>query len=93
MTELRLRPLVGLVTAGLFTAHGRRRAPGPLYLPAEVRLQAPSDGDGRTMPALELLERPAWSRARTAAMYTLRGYLVIAVAMLIVKAIEVGLAH
>ena len=41
----------------------------------------------------ELLERPAWSRARTIGMYTLRGYLVIAVLMLIVKAVEVGIGH
>ena len=46
-----------------------------------------------TMPPLELLERPAWSRARTVGMYALRGYLVLAVVMLIVKAIELGLAH
>ena len=45
------------------------------------------------MPALELLERPTWSRARTIGMYALRGYLVIAVLMLIVKAIEVGIGH
>jgi hypothetical protein len=44
------------------------------------------------MPPLELLERPAWSRARSVGMYAL-GYLVLAVAMLIVKAIELGLAH
>ncbi|MGB8876963.1 MAG: hypothetical protein WCD11_11630, partial [Solirubrobacteraceae bacterium] len=44
-------------------------------------------------PALELLERPTWSRARTIGMYALRGYLVIAVLMLIVKAIEVGIGH
>jgi hypothetical protein len=45
------------------------------------------------MPPLELLERPAWSRVRTVGMYTLRGYLVIAALMLIVKAIEVGIGH
>jgi hypothetical protein len=46
-----------------------------------------------TMPPLELLDRPAWSRVRTVGMYTLRGYLVVAVLMLIVKAIEVGIGH
>ena len=45
------------------------------------------------MPPLELLKRPAWSRTRKIGMITLRGYLVIAVLMLIVKAIEVGIAH
>jgi len=45
------------------------------------------------MPPLELLERPVWSRSRTIGMYALRGYLVIAVLMLIVKAVELGLGH
>jgi Mn2+/Fe2+ NRAMP family transporter len=42
------------------------------------------------MPALNLLKRPTWSRGRLIAMYVLRVYLVIAVLMLLVKAIELG---
>jgi NRAMP (natural resistance-associated macrophage protein)-like metal ion transporter len=42
------------------------------------------------MPALNLLQRPTWSRGRLLAMYLLRGYLVVAVLMLLVKAIELG---
>jgi Mn2+/Fe2+ NRAMP family transporter len=42
------------------------------------------------MPALNLLKRPTWSRGRLIAMYVLRGYLVVAVLMLLVKAIELG---
>ena len=42
------------------------------------------------MPALNLLERPTWSRGRLLAMYLLRGYLVVAVLMLLVKAVELG---
>lgn len=45
------------------------------------------------MPALELLERQAWSRARTISVYTLRGHLVLAVLMLIVKAVDVGIGQ
>ena len=45
------------------------------------------------MPPFELLERPEWSRTRTVGMYALRGYLVLAVVMLIVKAVEVGVGH
>jgi hypothetical protein len=45
------------------------------------------------MPQLELLDRPVWSRTRKIGMLTLRGYLVVAVLMLIVKAIEVGVGH
>jgi NRAMP (natural resistance-associated macrophage protein)-like metal ion transporter len=42
------------------------------------------------MPALNLLQRPTWSRSRLLTMYLLRGYLVVAVLMLLVKAIELG---
>ena len=42
------------------------------------------------MPALNLLQRPTWSRGRLLAMYLLRGYLVVAVLMLLVKAVELG---
>jgi NRAMP (natural resistance-associated macrophage protein)-like metal ion transporter len=43
------------------------------------------------MPRLNLLERPKWSRGRVLAMYGMYGYLVIAVAMLAVKAVKLGL--
>ncbi|MGH9029244.1 MAG: NRAMP family divalent metal transporter, partial [Acidimicrobiales bacterium] len=43
------------------------------------------------MPPLNRLERPVWSRGRVAAMYSLRGYLVLAVALLAVKAFQLGL--
>lgn len=39
-----------------------------------------------TMPPLALLAKPEWSRNRIMAMYTMRGYLAIAVILLIVKA-------
>jgi len=89
---------VGLLTTGVFVARDRRRAPGPLNLPAGARRPTRPRGDtaaraGWTMPRLELLARPEWSRTRTVGMYALRGYLLLAVVMLIVKAIEVGLGH
>jgi len=43
------------------------------------------------MPALGLLDRPKWSRGRLTAMYLLRGYLVLAVVLLLVKAVQLGL--
>ncbi len=43
-----------------------------------------------TMPPLALLERPRWSPGRKTAMLLLRGYLVVAVIMLIVKTIQLG---
>ena len=44
-----------------------------------------------TMPPLALLERPVWSPGRKAAMLALRGYLVVAMLLLIVKTVQ--LAH
>ena len=43
-----------------------------------------------TMPPLALLERPTWSPGRRAAMLLLRGYLVVAVALLVVKTVQLG---
>ncbi len=45
------------------------------------------------MPPLALLERPVWSRGRTFSMWILRLYLVAAVVLLIVKAVQLGTAH
>ncbi len=42
------------------------------------------------MPPLALLERPVWSPGRRAAMLLLRGYLVVAVALLVVKTVQLG---
>jgi hypothetical protein len=87
---------VGLAGIAAFIAWGRRRTRGALDLPGGARRRPDVDRAHRarwTMPSLELLERPVWSRTRTIGMYTLRGYLVVAVLMLIVKAIEVSLGH
>ena len=43
-----------------------------------------------TMPQLTFLEPAVWSSGRKAAMLGLRGYLVVAVALLLVKAIQLG---
>jgi NRAMP (natural resistance-associated macrophage protein)-like metal ion transporter len=43
-----------------------------------------------TMPPLALLERPVWSPGRKATMLALRGYLVIAVLLLIIKTVQLG---
>jgi Mn2+/Fe2+ NRAMP family transporter len=43
-----------------------------------------------TMAPLALLDRPQWSTARKVAMLTLRGYLVVSVILLIVKAVQLG---
>jgi hypothetical protein len=77
---------VGLGVAGLLSVRTRRRGgavteiePGPT-IPKEQW----------TMPPLALLARPVWSTSRKAAMLTLRGYLVVSVALLIVKAVQLS---
>ncbi len=45
------------------------------------------------MPQLALLERPVWSRGRTVSMRVLSLYLVLAVALLVVKAVQLGIGH
>jgi Mn2+/Fe2+ NRAMP family transporter len=82
---------VSLVAAGLYVARERRAV--ELDVPAGARDRAWAIRTSWTMPPLELLERPAWSRARTVGMLALRGYLAVAMLMLIVKAVEVGLGH
>jgi hypothetical protein len=42
------------------------------------------------MPPLALLERPRWSPGRRAGMLMLRGYLVVAVVLLVVKTVQLG---
>jgi hypothetical protein len=89
---------VALAGTGAYLTRERRKALGPLDLPAGARRPRPMKADtvarkAWTMPPLELLERPVWSRTRKIGMITLRGYLAIAVLMLIVKAIAVSLGH
>ena len=43
-----------------------------------------------TMPPLALLERPEWSRGRKPRMLPLRGYLVVAMFLLIIKTVQLG---
>jgi NRAMP (natural resistance-associated macrophage protein)-like metal ion transporter len=65
-----------------FWGRSKRPAPAPT-VSREVR-------DNWRMPALNLLDRPKWSRGRLTAMYLLRGYLVAAVVLLLIKAIQLG---
>jgi Mn2+/Fe2+ NRAMP family transporter len=45
------------------------------------------------MPALALLERPTWSVGRRIAMFTMVGYIVLAVVFLAIKAVQIALIH
>jgi NRAMP (natural resistance-associated macrophage protein)-like metal ion transporter len=77
---------LGLGVAGLLSLRARRRGgavteiePGPT-IPKEQW----------TMPPIALLARPVWSTSRKVAMLALRGYLVVSVALLIVKAVQLS---
>jgi Mn2+/Fe2+ NRAMP family transporter len=52
-----------------------------------------SEKENWRMPALALLERPAWSLPKRVAMLTMAGYIVVAVLFLAVKAVEIALSH
>jgi NRAMP (natural resistance-associated macrophage protein)-like metal ion transporter len=75
--------LVGYVVAGVILVRTRHTRPRPEPMSKERRANW-------RMPPLNLLSRPKWSKSRLVTMYVLRGYLVVAVILLLVKAIELG---
>ncbi|MFZ1996264.1 MAG: Nramp family divalent metal transporter [Solirubrobacteraceae bacterium] len=79
---------VGLGTAGVLWLRSRRRGQAVTEVEVEVGPAIPKEQ--WTMPPLALLARPKWSTSRKVAMLSLRGYLVVSVALLIVKAVQLG---
>ena len=75
--------VLALAAAGIYLLRSRAGAPVEVEKP-------PVDRRTWTMPPLALLERPVWSPGRKAAMLILRGYLVVAVLLLIVKTVQLG---
>ncbi len=73
----------GLASFGLVSA--RRRRP---TREADETAEVPREQ--WTMPPLALLRRPKWSLGRKVSMLALRGYLVVSVVILIVKAAELA---
>jgi hypothetical protein len=45
------------------------------------------------MPPLSELPRPVWSFTTRAGMITLRGYLIVAALLMVVKVVELALGH
>jgi hypothetical protein len=68
-----------------FQLNRRREAPAPELSKAER--------ENWRMPALALLERPTWSLGRRIAMLTLSGYLVLAIVLLGVKAVQLAIGR
>ncbi len=83
---LSLGTAAALLVAGAFTL--RRRSAQPAMASDEEPVVERSTW---TMPPLALLERPVWSPGRKAGMLMLRGYLVVAMVLLVVKTVQ--LAH
>lgn len=45
------------------------------------------------MPPLDSLPKPVWSPMRTVGMLTMRGYLLVAVILMVVKVVQLALGH
>ncbi len=76
--------LVVYVIGGIVLLRHRLARPPVAVVSAEQRANW-------RMPPLNLLSRPKWSRGRLLGMWALRAYLIVAVVLLLVKAIELGL--
>jgi NRAMP (natural resistance-associated macrophage protein)-like metal ion transporter len=85
---------IGLVIGGFLLVQSRLRRAAALASEQAATL----DGDDRLsrratwrMPPLTMLEKPVMSRQRKIGMLTLRGYLLFAFALVIVKVVEVAI--
>jgi Mn2+/Fe2+ NRAMP family transporter len=82
--------LGGVLAAGLL-AMGAARLRSRTT--SESLAPAPADRSTWRMPPLTSLPRPVWSTARTVGMLTMRLYLVVAVALMAVKIVQLALGH
>jgi NRAMP (natural resistance-associated macrophage protein)-like metal ion transporter len=77
---------VGLVVFGAFALRSRRRAPPQ----PEVRGAPHIPREQWTMPPLALLGRPEASTFRKVAMFSMEGYLLMAIILMVVKAVQLA---
>ncbi len=77
---------VGLLGFGAIALRSRRGAAGVTMIGETYDLPK----EEWTMPSLALLGRPEWSTGRKVAMLSMRGYLVVSVVLLIIKAARLG---
>jgi hypothetical protein len=84
-----------LVVLGLIGAVGLTVGTGWSWLSRRGEAREPevsrAERENWRMPALALLERPAWSVQRRVTVYGLGGYLVLAIVMLAVKAVQLAI--
>ncbi|MGA7988712.1 MAG: NRAMP family divalent metal transporter [Candidatus Dormiibacterota bacterium] len=84
LTALSVVVAVGVVIATVVSTRARRAAGPDPY--------ANEDRETWRMPSFALLSRPVQSRARLVALYGMRGYLVLAILLLLVKAVQLATA-
>jgi NRAMP (natural resistance-associated macrophage protein)-like metal ion transporter len=77
---------MGLIVFGAVVAVARRRGPGATPIHATPGVPR----EQWTMPPIALLERPRQSAGRRAAMLAMEGYLLLAIVLLIVKAVQLA---
>ena len=77
--------LLVLAAMSVGALHGRRRVVS--------RPRPRPNRETWRMPPLTLLGRPAWSRGRLVGMWALRGYLIVAVLLLVVRAVQIASGH
>ncbi|HET9094706.1 MAG TPA: NRAMP family divalent metal transporter [Solirubrobacteraceae bacterium] len=77
---------VGLILFGAYTVRSHRGAAAVTMIGDDYGVPK----EEWTMPSLALLGRPEWSTGRKVAMLSMRGYLVISVVLLIIKAVRLG---
>jgi hypothetical protein len=85
----RLVVVLGAVVAAALLAGGAWIWNGRRGVPRQPDVSR-AERENWRMPALALLERPRWSPARRVAMVAMAGYLLLAVGLLAVKAVQIG---
>ena len=89
----------GAAQAGRMVDRNQDGRPAPARVPRRGRAPADREGDPgrwrarRLTPPLSELPRPRWSPGRRLGMLALRGYLVVAVGLVVVKIVELSVAH
>ena len=78
--------LAGTAVTGAWGVQEQKRLAGRPVMSREERVNW-------RMPAVVLLQRPKWSPVRRVAIVTLSGYLVFAILMLVVRAVELAIAR
>jgi NRAMP (natural resistance-associated macrophage protein)-like metal ion transporter len=79
---------VVLIGAGAWMALSRRRSTA-----AKAPVMTQAEKENWRMPAIAFLQPATWSPGRKFGMLAMRGYLVVAVILLIVKTVQIALGH